>query len=86
MFKYENGEVIGNTKNTYGVCPNCDSDDLDYDVMETDTAYNGMASSQKCTCKHCGFEFTEWYRMVYDGFTTDAEHHNYSFEPDGELT
>lgn len=85
MFKYKDGEIVSNTKNTYGVCPNCDSDDIDYDIMEADTTYDGMGSSQQCTCKCCGFKFVEFYRMVYDGFVSLMDNNDLSFDLDGEL-
>lgn len=85
MFKYEENEIVASTKTENGICPNCDSDDIEYSTMDMDTDFCGVVAKQKCVCKHCGFEFTEWYRLAYDGFTADTIDHDYSFDEHGEM-
>lgn len=81
MFKYKDGEIVKSTKTQDCECPNCKSDDIEYDITEVYSDQSGAAASQRCTCKCCGFEFTNWYLLAYDGFSTD----NGDFDKDGEL-
>ena len=86
MFKYTNNEIVKSTKTDNGTCPNCNSDEIDYMGMETDTDFDGIVTRQHCVCKNCGLEYEEWYRLVYDGFTTNIDSADYSFDANGELT
>ena len=85
MFKYTNNEIVSSTKTTNGICPNCGSNEIDYYGMCMDTDFNGVIASQKCVCDNCGFEYDEWYRLVYDGFTADMNNDTHSFDTQGEL-
>lgn len=78
MFKYENGEVIGNTKAQADECPNCGGDDLEYEPQEF---IDEHIVGQVCECKCCGFRFTNYYEIKYAGFSA----HDIDFLADGEV-
>lgn len=82
MFKYENGEVIGNTKAQADECPNCGGDDIEYQPLDTDCSWDGTSVAQDCTCRHCGYAWTNWFRIAYDGF---SDHSDHTYNADGEM-
>ena len=79
MFKYnKEQEIVGSTKTQIDECPNCGSDDLDYDPQEF---IDDSLISQVCECRHCGFTFTNYYTIKYTGFAA----HDIDFDESGEV-
>lgn len=82
MFKYENGEVIGNTKAQADECPNCGEDDIEYQPLDMDYSWDGTSVAQDCVCRRCGYAWTNWFRIAYDGF---SDHSDHTYSADGEM-
>ena len=79
MFKYnEEQEIVGSTKNQENECPNCGSDNLDYQPQEF---VDDCLISQECECQCCGFRFTNFYVIEYTGFGA----HDMDFFANGEV-
>lgn len=51
-------------KNKAGVCPKCGYGVVDYDAGH----YDGDYVFHECVCRKCGHEFTEVFKVVYDGY------------------
>ena len=47
-----------------GVCPLCNSNDIEFGVVEVEI---GEGVHQPCTCNNCGATFDEWYNLEFDG-------------------
>ena len=52
-----------------GVCPRCGSINIDWGYTELDSPFMFYPA----TCANCGAEFTEVYKLVYDGYNMDDE-------------
>ena len=49
-------------------CPKCDSEKLEYGVMEQ----TGMGNIYyPVECKECGFEGKQWYDVTFSGYTDE---------------
>jgi len=46
-----------------GVCPNCKSEYIDYDLCEFEPA----AVCYPATCNDCGCRWEEWYELQFSG-------------------
>lgn len=55
--------------NSQGVCPVCDSDNLDYDSTDID----GMILNYSYTCRDCGTIGIESYDLVFFSHAVDGE-------------
>lgn len=61
------------------VCPKCGSSNVEYDTYEMEDDY----IFQKITCNECGCEFTDCYRMVYDGYNLFENGVEHIFDTNG---
>ncbi len=52
-----------------GVCPNCKSEDLEYESIDFGTS--GEVVFYPVTCRKCGFSGKEWYDLTFTGFTDE---------------
>lgn len=53
-----------NKKTMLGICPKCGSHNVDY----TDSEWNDDIVEYKVNCLNCGCSFSEYERLVYDGY------------------
>lgn len=55
--------------NQQGICPLCNSEDLNYGALnlEDDMVY------YPCTCNKCGQDLEEWYSLQFSGFNAGVD-------------
>lgn len=64
-----------------GICPKCGSYNIDY----LDADWQDDFFFHDCVCRDCDMEFTEVYKLVYDGFNTCGEDgKEHLFDSNGE--
>lgn len=66
-------------KRKMGICPKCGSDYVDYVDYDWDADY----LRHRVICRDCDFEFTEFERLIYDGYSyvdENGQWHEYSKE------
>jgi len=67
-------------KNKPNICPMCGDEDIDY----LDADWQDGLFFYKCVCRQCGAEFTEVYRLEYDGYNMpDENDEEHIFDVDG---
>ncbi len=53
-----------------GNCPNCNSNDLDYDTID-DSTPGEQVVHYNFECGNCGFKGKECYKLVFTGYTDE---------------
>lgn len=51
--------------NREGHCPQCDSDNLDYESCRQ-SRYQDGEEYFPYTCRHCGFQGEEWFSVIFN--------------------
>lgn len=66
-------EEINKLQNRQGHCPFCDNTGLDYDSAQID----GDILYYPWTCKQCGLQGEEYYRLTFDGHNVFINNESY---------